>query len=172
MTPGQRIRIDREWFRPHRHAENRIVRQEEIGGRLLVSTVCLSMSNVAVEMYETAVFWRGNPFRAIPPRNCPSEDLALARHEMMCGEASAWLFEQGADVTRRVIAPASGNLLAGRTSLRELSDRFHAHLDVCQQCSRHPFELCGIGHRLLARAAGLSSAGGDPAHAEPAKDPA
>lgn len=28
-------------------------------------------------------------------------------------------------------------------------DRFHQHLDGCQQCERHPFDLCGIGAALL-----------------------
>lgn len=31
---------------------------------------------------------------------------------------------------------------------------FHAHLDVCEQCANHPFELCGEGARLLELAAG------------------
>ena len=30
-------------------------------------------------------------------------------------------------------------------------DRFHAHLDVCEQCREHPFELCEIGELLLRR---------------------
>ncbi len=32
-------------------------------------------------------------------------------------------------------------------------DRFHAHLDVCSQCERHPFDLCPIGVKLLRSAA-------------------
>ncbi len=27
--------------------------------------------------------------------------------------------------------------------------RFHAHLDVCEQCRKHPFALCPEGCRLL-----------------------
>jgi hypothetical protein len=30
---------------------------------------------------------------------------------------------------------------------------FHAHLDVCQQCANHPFELCKAGAELLELAA-------------------
>lgn len=29
---------------------------------------------------------------------------------------------------------------------------FHRHLDRCQQCANHPFELCSEGARLLALA--------------------
>jgi hypothetical protein len=32
-------------------------------------------------------------------------------------------------------------------------DRFHAHLDVCEQCRNHPFNLCPLGDRLLHSAA-------------------
>lgn len=32
-------------------------------------------------------------------------------------------------------------------------DRFHAHLDVCSWCERHPFDLCSIGAKLLRSAA-------------------
>lgn len=32
-------------------------------------------------------------------------------------------------------------------------DKFHAHLDVCEQCERHPFDLCAEGARLLKEAA-------------------
>lgn len=31
--------------------------------------------------------------------------------------------------------------------------KFHAHLDVCSQCERHPFDLCPEGARLLKYAA-------------------
>lgn len=30
---------------------------------------------------------------------------------------------------------------------------FHAHLDGCEQCANHPFELCSEGARLLELAA-------------------
>ncbi len=30
---------------------------------------------------------------------------------------------------------------------------FHAHLDVCSQCERHPFALCPTGAKLLKSAA-------------------
>ena len=29
------------------------------------------------------------------------------------------------------------------------TDTFHAHLDVCAQCEKHPFDLCPIGAVLL-----------------------
>ncbi len=32
-------------------------------------------------------------------------------------------------------------------------DKFHAHLDICSQCRRHPFGLCSIGAKLLKYAA-------------------
>lgn len=35
---------------------------------------------------------------------------------------------------------------------------FHAHLDECQQCANHPFELCSEGARLLGLAAADVSA--------------
>jgi hypothetical protein len=31
----------------------------------------------------------------------------------------------------------------------EAADRFHAHLDVCEQCEQHPFDLCPVGQKLL-----------------------
>lgn len=33
-------------------------------------------------------------------------------------------------------------------------DAFHKHLDTCQQCREHPFELCREGD-VLIRAAGI-----------------
>ncbi len=30
---------------------------------------------------------------------------------------------------------------------------FHVHLDVCEQCANHPFELCSVGAQLLELAA-------------------
>jgi hypothetical protein len=33
--------------------------------------------------------------------------------------------------------------------LRSAADKFHTHLDVCEQCEQHPFNLCAIGHELL-----------------------
>lgn len=41
-----------------------------------------------------------------------------------------------------------------------VASRFHAHLDECQQCEAHPFDLCSIGRRLLA---GFVVPGGKPA---------
>ncbi len=32
-------------------------------------------------------------------------------------------------------------------------DSFHAHLDACEQCEKHPFDLCPIGAPLLLAAA-------------------
>lgn len=29
---------------------------------------------------------------------------------------------------------------------------FHRHLDACQQCREHPFDLCGAGSFLLQQA--------------------
>jgi hypothetical protein len=34
---------------------------------------------------------------------------------------------------------------------------FHRHLDRCQQCANHPFELCSEGARLLALTAAETS---------------
>lgn len=28
-------------------------------------------------------------------------------------------------------------------------DAFHAHLDECEQCREHPFNLCAVGESLL-----------------------
>lgn len=39
-------------------------------------------------------------------------------------------------------------------------DEFHAHLDVCRQCAKHPFDLCSAGLVLLIAAA--DSIGADP----------
>lgn len=36
-----------------------------------------------------------------------------------------------------------------KTPLEIAADNFHAHLDVCQQCEGHPFQLCPTGHELL-----------------------
>lgn len=33
------------------------------------------------------------------------------------------------------------------------TDSFHAHLDTCPQCEKHPFDLCAIGAALIQRAA-------------------
>lgn len=34
-------------------------------------------------------------------------------------------------------------------SLIESMDKFHAHLDECEQCRDHPFGLCPSGSALL-----------------------
>ena len=36
--------------------------------------------------------------------------------------------------------------------------RFHAHLDICEQCREHPFNLCDVGDRLLHSAVEESTA--------------
>jgi hypothetical protein len=33
--------------------------------------------------------------------------------------------------------------------VRLAADNFHAHLDVCEQCREHPFDLCRTGADLL-----------------------
>ncbi len=40
-----------------------------------------------------------------------------------------------------------------------LMDAFRAHLDECEQCERHPFELCVIGYTLLIAAGNIASKG-------------
>lgn len=40
-------------------------------------------------------------------------------------------------------------------------DAFHRHLDQCQQCREHPFDLCDEGARLLHAAVGVRRAGDD-----------
>lgn len=32
-------------------------------------------------------------------------------------------------------------------------DKFHAHLDACEQCRNHPFDLCPLGAAYLEVAA-------------------
>ena len=32
-------------------------------------------------------------------------------------------------------------------------DKFHEHLNSCQQCENQPFNLCPTGHKLLEEAA-------------------
>ncbi len=36
-------------------------------------------------------------------------------------------------------------------------DAFHAHLERCERCRSHPFNLCTDGRVLLARAAVVAS---------------
>ncbi len=33
------------------------------------------------------------------------------------------------------------------------TDRFHQHLDECERCREHPFDLCKIGVSLIQKAA-------------------
>lgn len=35
-------------------------------------------------------------------------------------------------------------------------EKFHAHLDLCEQCREHPFDLCVAGAQLLVATAGPS----------------
>jgi len=35
------------------------------------------------------------------------------------------------------------------TGLEKRQQDFHAHLDRCDHCARHPFDLCAIGAALL-----------------------
>ena len=32
-------------------------------------------------------------------------------------------------------------------------EKFHAHLDVCEKCAKHTFDLCATGAELLEKAA-------------------
>jgi hypothetical protein len=42
--------------------------------------------------------------------------------------------------------------------VEEKTKLFHNHLDVCDQCREHPFNLCSTGDKLLKDAAsGLAS---------------
>lgn len=41
----------------------------------------------------------------------------------------------------------------------ELIDEFHEHLDRCDQCRNHPFDLCKEGESLLKKAAGQDVSG-------------
>ena len=34
-------------------------------------------------------------------------------------------------------------------TVEDFVGQFHAHLDECETCREHPFDLCPIGHRLL-----------------------
>jgi len=38
--------------------------------------------------------------------------------------------------------------------LTDAAEEFHAHLDVCEQCEKHPFDLCRVGAALVQKAAG------------------
>lgn len=42
------------------------------------------------------------------------------------------------------------------TTWVEAAAAFHAHLDFCQQCEQHPFDLCTVGARLLRLAAEMA----------------
>lgn len=42
--------------------------------------------------------------------------------------------------------------MSDRREPHEPSDAFHAHLDGCEQCREHPFDLCEVGQTLIARA--------------------
>lgn len=35
-------------------------------------------------------------------------------------------------------------------------DIFHSHLNICDQCREHPFDLCTVGGPLLVKAAGTA----------------
>ena len=35
--------------------------------------------------------------------------------------------------------------------LNKLRDEYHAHLDVCQQCERNPFNQCPKGNEIMTR---------------------
>lgn len=37
--------------------------------------------------------------------------------------------------------------------MSETADAFHDHLDICQQCREHPFQLCSVGTDILRSAA-------------------
>ena len=43
-----------------------------------------------------------------------------------------------------------------KESPMDLVKAFHAHLDICSQCEKHPFDLCPEGYRLLQKAATIS----------------
>ena len=38
---------------------------------------------------------------------------------------------------------------ATSATVEDFVGQFHAHLDECETCREHPFDLCPIGHRLL-----------------------
>lgn len=37
-------------------------------------------------------------------------------------------------------------------------EKFYAHLDLCEQCREHPFELCAVGDRLIVAAGNAAAA--------------
>ena len=58
------------------------------------------------------------------------------------------------------LANGGDRLLGGRKEMIRLQqeqydriNKFHAHLDICEQCRKHPFDLCEVGAKLLKEAA-------------------
>lgn len=43
--------------------------------------------------------------------------------------------------------------VSGKENAHTRIAKFHAHLDICEQCERHPFDLCPEGAKLLKYAA-------------------
>ena len=39
----------------------------------------------------------------------------------------------------------------------DTADKFYKHLDECEQCRNHPFDLCLTGDKLLIKAVTTSS---------------
>ena len=66
------------------------------------------------------------------------------------GETLRQRWETGQTVAKRDRCP---ELEAMEKDVSVGIDKFHAHLDVCNQCRNHPFDLCPTGAQLLRAAA-------------------
>ncbi len=43
----------------------------------------------------------------------------------------------------------NNEIIAVVEKFRKAGDIFHAHLNVCPQCEKHPFDLCPVGKKIL-----------------------
>ena len=75
----------------------------------------------------------------------PSESSRYVSPEEMVREATK---------LSEVLGRACQNLLEEQhKEIYQRISKFHAHLDICEQCERHPSDLCPEGARLLKYAA-------------------
>jgi hypothetical protein len=88
--------------------------------------------------YETRVFGEG--------KQCPDFDGTISM-EPKCRKYNKRLSWTRSGIVLKCEECQGPEGISGRIK------KFHAHLDVCSQCERHPFDLCPEGARLLKYAA-------------------
>lgn len=80
-----------------------------------------------------------------------------------CGQVETWPWIDNWIIADTGVKSDADARLCGAASSQSSprpADAFHAHLDVCMQCAKQPFQMCRVGASLLVATAQDPGTGG------------